>query len=488
MKNKITKNYIYNLIYQALSVVTSMITMPYITRIILPAQMGVYSTSMALFSTVALAANFGVNVYGVRTVAIVQEDKDLLLNRFRHIFSTQVITAIIFWIGSALYSLLFLDATVNLIYVMNAFFVLNASVDIFWFYNGLEEFKITALRNIVVRTVAVLLVFLLVKDAGDILIYALIFVAAPFLGNLTMFFNLQKFLGTRRIFSFKWVDGRVIKEAFPFFVSLLLSQIYAEFGRYFVYGISGEAVTGIYDQALKVVRMLIILTVALVSVVGPRMSKLVGVNSHQEIRRYFVKIFVFLVAQSFLMAVGLLVVGNDFVSFFFGPAYRDVAFVLKVFAIYPVVFMLEQSVLVLLLRPLGRTRVMLVAVLSALGVNAALNLLLIPKMGAAGAAVSMILASLINSAIQIYSCRDFILFAPLIKNTLWIAVAAGITVGLLFLLKSVADLGAFINFCVFGAACILLYAGLVLLFCREIRVYFLENVRRKTSFFKSRKV
>jgi len=479
LKRKITGNYIYNLIYHALNVFLPMVTIPYVTRIIKPAEMGLFSMAQSVYSVVVIIAQFGVLIYGTRAIAIVQDDKTLLVERFRHIFSTQVFTTLLFLIPGCIVPLLITGWSVTgWIFAVNGLVILNAMVELSWFYNGQEEFRVTITRNIFVKLAAISLIFILVKSEKDIVLYSLIYVVAGFLGNVSMFLSVKKYSGTLRIFSFKWIDRSIIREAVPFMIPLLLAMIFVEVNRYFVYSISGEAATGIYDQAIKVARMLIILTTALEAVVTPRMSKFVGSQDYESMRTYFVKIFTVLILQTFLVAAGIIIVGNDFVSFFFGPEYSDVAVVLQVLAIYPLVFMLDQSVLSLLLRPLGWTKMMLRSILISLAVNIAFNIMLVPAMGAVGGVLSLIIATFVNSAIQAAICRKFILWRPILKNTLITLFAAVVTTAVLLYIRSQVNLGAILNFLVFGISCAGLYVGVVLLAGKEIRSYVRQYASR----------
>jgi O-antigen/teichoic acid export membrane protein len=488
LKNRLTKNYLYNLIYNALNIVVPMITVPYVTRIILPAQMGVFSTAMSIFTIVVIVARFGVLTYGTRAIAMVHDDKAKMLDNFRRIFSTQVVTTILFLIPAVILSLMLTGGSqLGWIYAVNAFVILNATVDISWFYNGLEEFRITITRNIFVKIIAVVLIFLLVKTRDDIVIYALIYVCAAFIGNLTMFFGVKRFAGTFRIFSFKWIKLSVIKEAIPFMVPIVLIIVFVETSRYFIYGISGEATTGIYDQALKVVRMLIILTSALVTVVTPRMAKFVAAQNFDSMKSYFVKIFIILAFQTVLIFSGVIVVGNEFVSFFFGAEYADVAPVLQILAIYPFLFMLEQVSLSLILRPLGNTKIMLIAILISLGVNVALNAVLVPLWGVAGGVISLLIATLVHAAIQAYNVRAYIRWRPILKNTVIMIIAAGVTTVAIIVVKKYISFGSLADFFVFGTVCVVLYSGIVMLLSKDIRRFTLLYVHRFIDWIRRRK-
>ncbi|MHB1314626.1 MAG: oligosaccharide flippase family protein [Christensenellales bacterium] len=480
MKNKIATNYIYNLVYQALNIIVPIVTIPYVTRIVMPADMGIFSTAQTLFSILTLAAQFGVLVYGTRAIAMVSDDPAQMLSRLRSIYSTQVATTLVLLIPSFLIPLFITNASITgWIYAINAFLIFNATFDISWFYNGQEEFRITITRNIFVKLIAVALIFLFVKKTEDIVLYAVIYVFAALLGNVSMFIGLKKFAGTYRIFSLRWMNWKVVKEAVPYLIPLLITSVYLETGRFFLYGISGEAVTGIYDQAIKVARLFIIITMALVAVVGPRMSKFVGAKSFDQLRGYFFKIFIFLMFQSILVMVGILVVGNDFVAFFFGPEYYSVTTVLKVLSIYPLVYSVESSMLALLVRPLGLTKTMLTASIVSLAANILLNSLLVPLFGAIGASIALIVSSLVYSTVQVIGCYKYILWKKIIKNVSSIIISGIITTILLLLLKSRFYFESYANFLIYGVACIVIFIGLVITLCKDIRIFavrYMKNV------------
>jgi len=477
LKKKLTKNYLYNLVYHALNIIVPMLTVPYVTRIILPAQMGIFSTSQSLFTIIVIAAQFGVLTYGTREIAMAYNNKKLMLERFQHIFSTQVLTTILFLIPCFFLSLgIAGNNEVGWIYAVNALLILNATFDISWFYNGQEEFKITITRNIFVKFIAIPLIFILVKDKDDIIIYTLIYVLSAFIGNISMFAGLKKFAGTFHIFSYKWIDKSVIKEALPYMAPMILSMIFVEISRFFVYGISGQTVTGIYDQALKIARMMIVITTALLGVTSPRMSMFVSSNTYNVMRQYYAKIFIFLLFQSFLIACGILLVGNDFVSLFFGPKYAKVAPVLQVFSVYPLIFVLDQCVVSLLLRPLGLTHAMLISILISLGINITLNLLLVPALGAIGGALALIISTLISALIQTYSCWKFILWQPILKNAGIMIISGVCTTTLLLFIKKFIFFSALANFFIYGAICIILFSSIVFFLAKDIRDYLFEFI------------
>ena len=75
-KNKSIKlNYIYNVSYQILTMITPLITMPYLSRILRADGIGLYSFTASLVSYFIMFAAMGTVNYGNREISYLQEDR-----------------------------------------------------------------------------------------------------------------------------------------------------------------------------------------------------------------------------------------------------------------------------------------------------------------------------------------------------------------------------------------------------------------------------
>ena len=74
-KKSVTKNYIYNLIYQVLVLVLPLITAPYISRVLGAKNIGIYSYTLSISEYFILFGSLGIALYGKREIAYNQEDK-----------------------------------------------------------------------------------------------------------------------------------------------------------------------------------------------------------------------------------------------------------------------------------------------------------------------------------------------------------------------------------------------------------------------------
>ena len=75
MKKSITKNYIYNLIYQVLILLLPLVTTPYVSRVLGSENIGIYSYTTSLSAYFILFGSLGIALYGQREIAYKQSDR-----------------------------------------------------------------------------------------------------------------------------------------------------------------------------------------------------------------------------------------------------------------------------------------------------------------------------------------------------------------------------------------------------------------------------
>ena len=163
MKTKsIKKNYLYNLTYQMLILLLPIITTPYISRTLGSENIGIYSFTISIVTYFILFGSLGVSLYGQREIAYIRENKSKLQKTFLEIVIFRFITMSI---AILIYYIIFVRNNVyKQYYKILIIYLFAASFDITWFFQGLEEFKKTVTRNIIVRAISVICIFIFVKS------------------------------------------------------------------------------------------------------------------------------------------------------------------------------------------------------------------------------------------------------------------------------------------------------------------------------------
>ncbi len=222
MKRSITKNYIYNLIYQILVLVLPLITAPYISRVLGAENIGIFSYTTSITTYFILFGSLGIAMYGQREIAYLQENKDKCSKTFWEIVIVRFITMLI---SMAIFYITFVKGNQYSIYYAILLLELLANcLDISWFFQGLEEFKKTVLRNIVVKIISIICIFTFVKTANNLSTYIWIYVLSILIGNVLLWAYLPKYLKQVHIKELHILNH--VKPTIGLFIPQIAIQIY----------------------------------------------------------------------------------------------------------------------------------------------------------------------------------------------------------------------------------------------------------------------
>ena len=314
----IKKNYIYNLVYQILLVITPLITTPYISRVLGSEGIGIYGYTYSIVTYFILFGSLGVALYGQREIAYAQENTSKRMKTFVEIVAFRFITMII---ASTIYLVFFMiKGEYSIYYRILGFELLAAAIDISWFFQGLEEFKKTVIRNIAVRLISVTLIFVFVNTKEDLIKFIFIYSLADFIGNLSLWLYLPKYFKGQEIKNIS-----IFRHIIPIlllFVPQISNQIYNSLDKTMIGKIIVDKnEVGYYEQAQKVIRLLITIVTSLGVVMIPKMASTFASGDKEKIREYLKRSFNFVFFLSFPLMFGIIIVSKEFVPIFFGKGY-----------------------------------------------------------------------------------------------------------------------------------------------------------------------
>ena len=172
MKKSIKKNYLYNLIYQILTIIIPIITAPYLARVLGVKGTGVTSYTLSIVSYFIIFGSIGVSSYGQREIAMNRDDKNKCSKLFWELFLLKLFTSVLSILG---YIFLIVSSTkYNVIYFILTLNILASVFDISWFFQGFEEYKFISIRNIIIKTLFTISIFVFVKNKNDLNLYILL--------------------------------------------------------------------------------------------------------------------------------------------------------------------------------------------------------------------------------------------------------------------------------------------------------------------------
>ena len=162
MKKKMTINYIFNLAYQILIIILPLITTPYVSRILGPDGIGAYSYTASITTYFILFGCIGLNLYGQREVAYHQSDKIAISKTFFEILLLKIGTMAIS-ICVFIFTVQMMNQYKLLFYIQLLDLIANM-LDITYFYQGIEEFKVIVIRNVLIKIIGIICIFTFVKN------------------------------------------------------------------------------------------------------------------------------------------------------------------------------------------------------------------------------------------------------------------------------------------------------------------------------------
>lgn len=415
-KKSIVKNYFFDMFYRILTIIIPLVTAPYISRVIGAEGIGNYSYTQSICSYFTLFAVLGSNIYGQRQIAFVREEKKKRTGVFWEIMTIRGVCIFISTLAY-LFAIINSDGVIKVLFLIQIVDIIGLLFDVTWFVQGLEEFGLIFYRNLIMKGLSVASIFLFVKTEKDLYLYVFLTSLAVIVGNISLWPQLPKYLCKINI---KELD--VKKHLLPvlsLFLPTIALRVYDVLGKTMLGAIAKDPEeNGYYEQAIKIINIVIPVLTSLGNVMSPRMAYLYSQKEKEQLKKYFTLSFEVVIVLALPVAVGLLTVADNFVPWFFGDDFLKVADLLKYFSPICVAMALKNLIGIQYLIPTNRQNLYTLSIVVGLGVSVVLNYLLIPKYTSVGAVVAILVSEYLIVVIQTCMIRKEIEIGELFKRSL----------------------------------------------------------------------
>lgn len=415
-------NFLYNTLYQVLGIVLSLATAPYLARVIGVEGVGTYAYAFAIAQFCTLAGKIGLRNYGVREIARVREDRDALSTLFSSLFGMQIVSTFFVTASYAVYVFGFAGdyrsvALVFLVWVAFSF------LDIDWLWFGLEDFRRVAVRNICVRVATVMLVFVLVKGADDVPLYAAIMSAGYLAGYAIVWAGVpgKVTIVPRAMLRF----SPHLKSCLLLLLPALAMSVYRTMDKVMLGSLGSAYDTGIYENGEKLVYCLSAVIASFGSVMLPKMSHLMDRGEEGRAKRYIDISMRLMAIMTSLMTFGLIATADSLVLLLFGAEFEESALVLKIAAPILLAMGCANVVRSQYVIPKKMDGVYVRSILIAAAINIVLNVVLIPRYGAEGAIASTVAAEFFVPLFQFACLRRILTIKDVLLPSLPYVVFGG---------------------------------------------------------------
>ena len=414
-KKSVAKNYIFNLLYQLLTIVTPLITTPYVARVLGVENNGIYGYTWSIVTYFVLFGSLGTALYGQREIAYVQNDRKKQTNVFWEILSIKTIAYLIVII--AFYLMFCLNGAYSLFYKILIIELVANLIDISWFFQGNEEFDKTVIRNMIVKITGLVCVFLFVKNENDLWKYFLIYVLSDLLGNLSLWMYVPRYL--EKSDKKKLHLKKHVKPIILLFLPQISVQIYAVLDKTMLGQLTKSmSEVAYYDQAQKIIKALLLVVSAMSTVMCSRVANSYAKNKINDVKKYLKQSvsMVWLIATP--LVFGVFAVASEIVPIYFGNGYDAVIPLMCATSLILIGIGLNNVTGIQYLIQAGKQNIFTLSVTVGAVINVILNLVLIKLFGTIGAVYSSIISEFVILAIQLFYTKEVITIKDIIYSSI----------------------------------------------------------------------
>lgn len=402
MKEKISlkKNYIMNMILTMSTFIFPLLVFPYVSRILLPVGTGKVGFATSIITYFSLFAQLGIPTYGIRACAKVRDDKNELSKTVQEILTINIITCVITYIAFAV--VLINSPKMHMekeLYLILSVTILLNSMGIEWLYKALEMYTYIAIRSVIFKILAFVLMIVLVQTSQDYIVYGGLTVLASSASNLLNIFNSKKYIEWKPIKGKQY--RKHLKAIVVFFSMTCATTIYINVDTIMLGILKSDIDVGYYDAAVKVKRVLVSVITSLGTVLLPRVSYYVEKKMNEEFKKITAKALNYVVVMALPLMVFFMLYAEHSIYFLAGKAYSGAIIPMKI--IMPAIFFIGVSNIlgIQILIPLGKEKIVLYSEIAGAIINIILNSFFIPIYAASGAAFATVVAEFV---VMLFQC------------------------------------------------------------------------------------
>ena len=403
MERKIGINIGYQMVYRILTIITPLITTPIISRAFGAQGVGEYSATIAYVTYFTLFAMLGIENYGNRAVAAVQDDAQQRSRLFCEIYSIQCVSslsAILVYFAS----FCFIDSSRFVLAAIQGIWLFSYLVDINWFFFGMEQFKLTVVRSSVIKIITVCLIVLFIKNSSDLYLYAGIMGGGALVGQLVLWRYIKKYVIFQKpsLLDIK----KHIRPILKLYVPIIAISIFRLMDKSMLDVFSTSSDVGYYYSADKIVSIPFGVVTAISTVMLPRLSNVFHNQSDTEAKKLIsqsTELSIFLVSA---VSFGIASVAKEFVPIFFGDGYDVCIELIYFFVPVLIVKVLEDIICSQYLIPTHKDNIYMAALICGAIANILSNIPLIRCYGALGAVLGTLVAECVVLVVQLFFIKD----------------------------------------------------------------------------------
>jgi len=426
-KKSLTKNSLYYLFYNILNIAFPFATGIYVARVLLAGAIGEVTYAQNIANYFVIFAFLGIPTYGLREIAKVRDNKTELNKLYSELFIINLLSTITF---SVAYIVLIFSVPAFRnnypLYLITGLSIAINTLNIDWLYEGLEEYKLISIRNLLFKILSFVLLIIFVRNPNDYLIFAAISVVGTS-GNYI--FNA---VYSRKLvhFTSKGLNlKRHMKSVLTLTVVNLAIEISTMVDTTMLGAMCDKETVAYYGYGSKIKGILLQIINSFTIVLVPRISLYFKQKKLKEYNDLLTKALRIIILLAVPMIIGIWFTGDYLITKIYGDDFIRSSTVLKVLSfnllISPIGYLLGSRVM---LASDHESRMPWCVGVGAV-INASLNACLIPIYAETGATIASVISELVTTIVYVIAAQKFFKLGS-ITHTVISTLAAGTVISL----------------------------------------------------------
>ncbi|REE28973.1 PST family polysaccharide transporter [Methanothermobacter defluvii] len=298
-----------------------LITFPYLTRVLGPANFGKVAFAVAFITYFQILTDYGFNFSATREISIHRDETERVSRIYSSVMVTKTILLAVTFMAM-LVTVFLIDRFRSdyLLYIFTYGLVVGNLLFPVWFFQGVERMRYISILRIVSSLIYTALIFIIVRGPGDYLYVPLINSAGFIAVGLYSQRIVMREFGVKFMIPSPSDIREQLLEGWHLFISTLAISLYTTSNRFILGLLVSSATLGYYAVAEDITRALQGIVSPISQAIYPYFSRIQR-DDRERARYELRKMLVFMGALTFILSVALALLAPVIVGILAGSSY-----------------------------------------------------------------------------------------------------------------------------------------------------------------------
>lgn len=397
-------NIVMGFLLKVSQVLFPLITFPYVSRVLLAEGVGRVNFAQSTLSLLSTLAMLGIPIYGIKACAKVRDDKVRLATTVKELLVINSFSMVVSYILLVV-CILFIDKirTDLILFAVMSMTIAFTVFGVEWFYQAIEQYDYITIRSIIVKALSVILMFIIVQDAGDVVQYGFIVVLGTVGSNILNIIRLHRFVSLKS--AEKMNLRHHLKPILTLFAFSATTTFYTSLNTVMLGLLKSDAEVGFFSAADKIKGLGTQIVTVASSVLLPRSAYLLEQGRKDEFYSLIKSSLQFSLVISCPMIALCILNAYQLIMILSGSGFMPAIPVMQIEIIATMFIGMTNVIGVQLFISMDSEKYVFHSTLCGAIAGIILNSLLIPILGASGAAISSVAAEAIVLIAQLIQVR-----------------------------------------------------------------------------------